>query len=255
MLAGYEFEQSLRRRAPSPRASLQARNSFRGAPGEYGPGYDGGRPMMVVSRLQRPESPRFATDHVIDSLIDDPYRMPSPRVQSFSSSGYPIPSGGRLDDPKTRSLARGMHGLQVSAGGAANPYAAMSPVASQRTTRECYPYNVGPGAPQTLSSPRAASPRPSPRATSPRPAPVPAAMPQMPPVSYTSYQQPWQAPYGYGAPMTQPYGMLPPPPSVMQPPTITMPSYPMQAPVPLGMPGNEYTVLDLAPGPLGASGP
>jgi hypothetical protein len=216
---------------------------------------------MAGTRLQRPESPRFATDHVIDGLVEDPYRMGSPRVQSFSSSGHPVPAGGRMDDPKTRMLSRGMQGLQVSAGGGVNPYAVMSPMASQRTPRECYPYNVGPGVPQTLSSPRAASPRPSPRAKSPRPAPMPAAVPQPQSMAYSGYQQPWQAPYGYaGAPgphMVPQYGMMPPqgPPTLMQPPTVSMSSYPMQAPVPQGVPGmagNEYTVLDLAPGPLGA---
>ena len=227
--ASYDFEQSLRRRGASPRTPTSARRPSDRAGDGYGQGATNG-----ASRLLRPDSSRFATDHIIDNLVGDGTgRRGSPRGRS--------PRAQWRMDPGDFTLAEGEE-EKVSPRGGANPYATMSPAARGRSGRDMYPYHdPSPRA----ASPRAPSPRREPVARAPSPRPSPRA-----------YEPPPTMPsYSYGG-MMQPMGpaMMPMPPMAMQ----SYEPYPMMAPT--GYPGMPVPgmpspapgyVMDLAPGPLG----
>ncbi|MDR3738408.1 MAG: hypothetical protein P4L40_05245 [Terracidiphilus sp.] len=218
-MASYEFEQSLRRKPFSPRTPTR-KPSFRVG--------DALGTSNGSSRLLRPDSSRFATDHIIDSLVTDPFSPKgSPRGRSRPSPYYEARDDGGGD-------------------AAGNPYAAMSPTARGRTGREFYPYHD-----PAAASPRAASPRrsPSPRRDERRdlsPRPQPYALQPYPSAPQQSYgYMPQQMMGQYPVPVPQAgYSVAPmsPKPTSMRGPFGPIPAAPTASP--------GY-VMDLAPGPLG----
>lgn len=211
MKAGYDFEQSLRR-------AVQRLEVSRASPAPHS------LPRTASkSRLLRTDVPRFATDAIIDSLMN-----------SYDVDAAP-PSSPRV----AHQLALAMDASRYPALELATPYSAMSPVARGRSA---YPYDAKRN-PISLQGGRARSPRArSPRAASPRAVPAPAApSPYMDPAHYGAVV-PTQYPY---------YPPVTPDTAYATTPMVYPPSQYMDGSSAAGSLADDATQYELQPGPLG----